>query len=81
MKFPCRNCAEDHLTYKCPRLHECIDFITNKDFRRTPVILHNPFPNPEQQQKHMVANPPQPLQRGNGGIHPSGEGSSAIYGI
>ena len=29
----------------------------------------------------MVANPPQPPQRGNGGSHPSGEGSSTIYGI
>ena len=29
----------------------------------------------------MVANPPQPPKRGNGGSHPSGEGSSAIYGI
>ena len=29
----------------------------------------------------MLANPPQPPQRGNGGSHPSGEGSSTIYGI
>ena len=29
----------------------------------------------------MVDNPPQPQQRGNGGSHPSGEGSSTIYGI
>ena len=29
----------------------------------------------------MVDNPPQPQQRGNGGSHPSSEGSSAIYGI
>ena len=29
----------------------------------------------------MVDNPPQPQQKGNGGSHPSGEGSSAIYGI
>ena len=43
MKFPCRICVEDHLTYKCPRLQECIDFVTNNDSRRTPIILHNPF--------------------------------------
>ena len=29
----------------------------------------------------MVDNPPQNHQRGNGGLHPSGEGPSAIYGI
>ena len=29
----------------------------------------------------MVDNPPQPQQRGNGGSHPSSEGSSTIYGI
>ena len=29
----------------------------------------------------MVDNPPQPQQWGNGGSHPSGEGSSTIYGI
>ena len=29
----------------------------------------------------MVANPPQPPQRGNGGSQPSNEGPSAIYGI
>ena len=29
----------------------------------------------------MVANPPQPPQRGNGGTHPSSEGSSTIYGM
>ena len=29
----------------------------------------------------MVANPPQPPQRGNGGSRPSGKGSSTIYGI
>ena len=29
----------------------------------------------------MVANPPTPPPRGNGGSHPSGEGSSTIYGV
>ena len=81
IKFPCRICAEDHLTYKCPQLQEGTYFITNKDSGRTPVVLHNPFPNPQQQQQHMIANPPQPPQRGNGGTHPSGEGTSAIYGV
>lgn len=46
MIFPCKICAEDHLTYKCPQLQECIYFITQKDSGRTPVVLHNPFPNP-----------------------------------
>ena len=45
MKFPCKICAEDHLTYKFPRLQECTDFIANKDSGQTPAILHNPFPN------------------------------------
>ena len=81
MKFPCKICAEDHLTYKFPRLQECTDFIAHKDSRRTPAVLQNPFSNPQQQQQHMVANPSQPPQRGNGGLHPSGEGPSAIYGI
>ena len=81
MKFPCKICAEDHLTYKCPRLQECTNFTVNKDSRRTLAILHNPFPNQQQQQKHMFSNPPQPLPRGNGGSHPSGEGSSVVYGV
>ena len=81
MKFPCKICAEDHLTYKCPRLQECTDFIANKDSRQTPVVLRNPFPNQHQQHQHMVDNSPQPQQRGNGGSHPSGEGPSAIYGM
>ena len=81
MKFPCKICAEDHLTYKCPQLQECTDFIANKDFGRTPTILHNPFPNQQQQHQHMVDNLPQPQQWGNGGSHPFGEGSYAIYGI
>ena len=29
----------------------------------------------------MVDNPPQPQQWGYSGSHPSGEGSSAIYGV
>ena len=29
----------------------------------------------------MIENPPQPPQRGNGGTHPSSEGSSTIYGV
>ena len=81
MKFPCKICAEDHLTYKFPRLQECTDFIAKKVSGRTPAVLHNPFPNQQQQHQHMVDNPPQPHQRGNGGSHPSGEGPSAIYGF
>ena len=45
MKFPCKICVKDHLTYKFPRLQECTDFIANKDSGKTPAILHNPFPN------------------------------------
>ena len=81
MRFPCKIYVEDHLTYKCPRLQECTDFIANKDSGRTPSVLHNPFPNQQQQHQHMVDNPPQPHQRGNGGLYSSGKGPSAIYGI
>ena len=48
MIFPCKICAEDHLTYKCPLLLECIDFITKNYSGMTLFILHNPFPNPHQ---------------------------------
>jgi len=41
--FPCKLCAEDHMTWHCPRLQECTKYITRKDTSETTAILKNPF--------------------------------------
>ena len=77
--YPCKLYAKDHMTWCCPHLQECIEYLAKKDIGKAPIFLRNPFTT--QQQQNLIANQPQPLQGGNDGSqHPSsGEGYSAIY--
>ena len=40
VKFPCKLCKDDHLTYLCPRMDEASKFIA-----QGPAVLTNPLPH------------------------------------
>ena len=40
VKFPCKLCKDDHLTYLCPRIDEASRFLT-----QVPTVLTNPLPH------------------------------------
>ena len=40
VKFPCKLCKDDHLTYLCPRMDEASKFIA-----QGPAVLKNPLPH------------------------------------
>ena len=40
VKFPCKLCKEDHLTYLCPRIEEALRFLA-----QGPDVLTNPLPH------------------------------------
>ena len=40
VKFPCKLCKEDHLTYLCPRIDEASRFLV-----QGPAVLTNPLPH------------------------------------
>ena len=40
VKFPCKLCKDDHLTYLCPRIEEASRFL-----EQGPAVLTNPLPH------------------------------------
>lgn len=78
-RYPCRLCLEDHVTWHCPCLQECTNYLAKMDFGKAPIVLRNPFPT--QQQQNLISNQLQPTLGGNDGSqhHSSSEGSSTIH--
>ena len=61
VKFPCKLCKDDHLTYLCPRIEEASKFLA-----QGPAMLTNPLPQNMNSRSHDQSGGDQYLSEGTG---------------
>ena len=61
VKFPCKLCKDDHLTYLCPCIDEASRFLA-----QGPAILTNPLPQNMNSRTHDQSSGDQDLPEGSG---------------